>query len=95
MSVEKVDPVVPQEYVLDMVRKKMRDVLCTMVPRKLAEEIMPLDEYDYVCIASCYELDYDNSMHCHCKDFENWYERYPDGCPCGNNPIWVNMEEFK
>ncbi|GHU35494.1 hypothetical protein FACS1894105_04330 [Clostridia bacterium] len=43
------------------------------------------------CIAKCPELDDINSFHCtrcsqeHIYDME---ERYPEGCPAGNMPIW-------
>lgn len=49
----------------------------------------------FKCIAKCPELDQDNSKHCICKtkaDIEYMDERYPDGCPVGNTPIWQEEE---
>ena len=43
----------------------------------------------YRCIAKCPELDRDNLTHCKVNDPDEAYERYPDGCPCGNDPEWV------
>lgn len=49
--------------------------------------------YKYVCKASCPELDFDNEPHCKCIDPDKCYVDYPDGCPCGNSPKWVLIEE--
>jgi hypothetical protein len=46
------------------------------------------------CVATCPELDYDNSSHCTCRsqsEIDDMYERYPDGCPVGNIPVWEEM----
>lgn len=46
------------------------------------------------CVAKCPELDYDNSPHCICRsqsEISNMDERYPDGCPAGNIPIWEEV----
>lgn len=52
---------------------------------------------EYICVANCPELDANGDMHCKCADISKLNERYPDsgGCPCGNIPMWVNMEEFQ
>ena len=46
------------------------------------------------CVATCPELDHDNSPHCTCRsqsEMDDMYERYPDGCPVGNIPVWEEM----
>lgn len=48
---------------------------------------------NYKCTAKCPELDIDNAPHCHCFDLNFEYEMYPDGCPCGNIPIWEPIEK--
>lgn len=47
-----------------------------------------MSEKKYICTAKCPELDYDNSKHCSCSNPEYFYNKYPDGCPCGNFPKW-------
>lgn len=55
------------------------------------------EEYKYICVANCPELDLDGVMHCKCMNPETRIEEYPhsNGCPCGNTPMWVGMEEFQ
>lgn len=43
----------------------------------------------YICVGNCPELDIDNEPHCRCFDPDKAYTDYPDGCPCGNIPKWV------
>lgn len=52
---------------------------------------------EFICVANCPELDLDNAQHCKCADPKERCELYPYSgeCPCGNTPIWVNMEEFQ
>lgn len=51
--------------------------------------------YDkYICVGNCPELDTDSEPHCRCLNPEEAFTDYPDGCPCGNTPEWVeNTEE--
>ena len=38
--------------------------------------------------------DHDNSPHCTCRsqsEIDGMHERYPDGCPVGNIPVWEEM----
>jgi hypothetical protein len=49
-----------------------------------------------ICVQKCEELDWDNSRHCVCRseaDMEYRNEHYPDGCPCGNTPLWKEVTQ--
>lgn len=46
----------------------------------------------WVCVQKCTELDCDHSSHCTTVDIDSWNERYPDGCPVGNYPIWEETD---
>lgn len=46
----------------------------------------------YRCVAKCLELDCNNITHCKAVNLDEVYERWPDGCPCGNDPKWVEEE---
>lgn len=46
----------------------------------------------YICISKCFELDRDGQPHCRVADPDYMWERYPDGCPCGNTPTFVEEE---
>lgn len=42
----------------------------------------------YLCkVKVCPECD-SEGYRCKCYDLDSQYERYPDGCPCGNEPQW-------
>ena len=47
----------------------------------------------WVCVQKCPELDFDNSSHCKTDDIYSWNERYTDGCPVGNYPIWEKSDD--
>lgn len=47
----------------------------------------------YICISKCIELDREGVAHCRVADPDSMWERYPDGCPCGNTPTFVEEEE--
>lgn len=47
----------------------------------------------YKCVAHCPELDLDGNEHCVLTSGQvvDFYNRYPDGCPCGNTPKWLKV----
>lgn len=47
---------------------------------------------EFICVAKCPELDFDGHSHCRVENPEDMYERYVDGCPCGNEPEWEPVE---
>lgn len=49
----------------------------------------------YKCtVEKCPECDeYHKGYRCKCYDLESQYERYPDGCPCGNDSKWELIKE--
>lgn len=47
----------------------------------------------YICISKCPELDRVGLAHCRVADPDSMWEQYPDGCPCGNTPTFVEEEE--
>lgn len=47
----------------------------------------------YICTARCPELDLEDSKHCTIDDPVEMYERYVNGCPCGNEPTWERLSE--
>jgi hypothetical protein len=49
-------------------------------------------KYKYICMANCPELDIDGDIHCMTNNPETAFERYIDGCPCGNCPQWEVMK---
>ena len=50
-------------------------------------------KYKYICTAKCPELDLDGEPHCKCIDPDKAFERYVDGCPCGNDVKWELIKE--
>ena len=51
-------------------------------------------ELKYRCVAHCPELDLDGNKHCVLTSGQvvEFYNRYPDGCPCGNTPRWLKVD---
>lgn len=51
-------------------------------------------ELKYRCAAHCPELDLDGNEHCVLTSSQvvDFYNRYPDGCPCGNTPRWLKVD---
>lgn len=46
----------------------------------------------YICTAECGELDFFHEKHCTTTNLNNIDEVWPDGCPCGNTPIWIEVD---
>ena len=46
----------------------------------------------YICVSTCPELDGAGEAHCTTFSPKTCFVEYPDGCPIGNTPHWVNEE---
>lgn len=50
----------------------------------------------YICTAKCPELDSNGTKHCNGEDIDKFLDEiYIDGCPCGNTPIWSEINDAK
>jgi hypothetical protein len=44
------------------------------------------------CVGICPEVDQQNDERCTTNDLQDFADRNaPDGCPCGNYPVWVKV----